>query len=205
TCRPCEEKCGSDKPYCVSENPDDEYSRYFCAATESCPDGFEFAMNGQCLPKSGSPCPDELKTKDICITQKMGDYSEAALYYCDRYGEVSISERSDAECKEVDVSTYGTALKTIFVLVDQHSDAPQFPACGKSGVSTECIYTSDNKDAISGYACTKATDGTLVTIDLLERGIYLKTCSENQYCGYSEDIEMHTCFDLEADPEVPEP
>lgn len=201
TCSHCQDACTGDTPYCVSRYPgEDYYSAYFCAATESCPDGFEFAMNGQCLPKSGSPCPDELKTKDICITQEMGDYSEAALYYCDRYGEVSISERSDAECKEVDVSKYGTDRKTIAVLAE-----PMSPVCSENDFYLDCVNTPDNKTAITGEVCAKTTDNTMVSINLINRGIYIQVCNENQYCGYSNELNMYACLNMDEPEPEPEP
>lgn len=205
-CSHCDKTCSGETPYCVPQEPDYEYSNYICAAVESCPENTQFASNGQCMPKDDSPCPDELKTKDICITEKDGDYSESTLYYCNTEGKVSIINRYETECKEVDVSTYGTDLKTISVLVELRPDAsPMPPECDESGIQTECVYTLDDKEAVSGYACTKATDGTPVTINLASRGIYLQVCTEAQFCGHSDELGKATCMEPEPEPEPVEP
>ena len=197
TCSHCQDACTGDTPYCVNRYPgEDYYFAYFCAATESCPDGFEFAMNGQCLPKSGTPCPDELKTKDICLTQKTDEFSESALYYCNSYGEVNVIETYNSECKEVDVSKYGTDRKTIAVLVETMR-----PECAENDIYLDCVNTPDDKTALTGEVCVKTTDNTMVSINLMDRGIYLQVCTDNQYCGYSEELDMKACIDFE--PEEP--
>jgi hypothetical protein len=79
------------------------------------------------------------------------------------------------------------------------------PECSENDFYLDCVNTPDNKTAITGEVCAKTTDNTMVSINLINRGIYIQVCNENQYCGYSNELNMYACLNMDEPEPEPEP
>ncbi|MBQ9396501.1 MAG: hypothetical protein IJU23_13435 [Proteobacteria bacterium] len=197
-CEKCPEKCGSDRPYCLALDPNYENSDYICATVESCPADHTLTSNGLCMPPEGTPCPDELKTKDICHSTDPEYKKDAELYYCDSEGIVRIEYDYMATCKTIDVSAYTSERESISVLESEYAEK-----CTEEYLATECVDTPDSKPALSARGCVKATDGSLVNVNFIYRGIYTEVCNAGEICDYSSELSKYACLD--PNPKEPEP
>ena len=178
-CSACWEKCEGETPYCYV----DERNR-LCSAIETCPTNYTISFDGKtCVPKEGTSCPDGLLENEICSTVNHGSYfSESVRYYCNVYGSVELEYQSGV-CKSVDISALNTDRKTIYVIANEYN------SCSEESLEKYCTTTNDDREAVAyGSGCMKASDNTMVEVNLDQYELYSEICSASQTCSWSENI-----------------
>lgn len=139
----------------------------------------------QCLPRIGTPCPDELLRKDMCFDLS---YGEKVHYFCNHDTGTITAEYDSSECKLIDVSEYTSQRDSIYAFNN---------SCSEEQLYKSCAIANDGHDAVQLISgCLRADDGSLINVELYNYYLYSEVCANNQYCDSDGDSPELSCIDV---------